>query len=163
MNFYDFEYWPWDKYGTKEEKWWRLSQVPKEWAEDEPMKVQASPYYDAPKVDWYRIELEAEDQYNAIFAIRDLLDEAIGVSPTMLGQYQVTFSEDSDEDGDTKTWEMKEFGDDDDFLPGGAFNTVYMDKLDYAVNSRAWDPYSAFINGMDIIEEYLKKEKGENV
>ena len=162
MNFYDFEYWPYDKYATKEDKLWNLFQVPKEWAEEEPMKVHVIPYYDAPKVNWYRIELEAANQYNAIFAIRDLLDEAIGPPPPMLGQYQVTFSEDSDEDGDTKTWEMKEFSDDDDFLPGGSFETVYMAKLDYAVNIRHFDPYQAFLQGMYIIEESLKKEEEQN-
>ena len=157
MNFYDFEYWPYDKYGTREEKLWNLSQVPRDWAEEDPMKVCVYPYYDAREVNWYRIELDAEDQYNAIFAIQKLLDDVIGTPLRVLAQYQITFSEDSEDDEITKTWEMKELGDVP--LPGGRLNIVYMDKLNYAVNIRNFDPYQAFLHGMDLLEESLREQK----
>ena len=162
MKFYDFEYWPYDKYGTKEERLWNLSQVPKEWAEEEPNKVCIYPYYDAQDVDMYRIELEAEDQYNAVFIIQELLDKVTGIPPYLsgLGHYQITFSEDTDEDGYIATWEMREIGD--YSPPYGLCDVVYMDKLDHAINVISFGPYQAFARGMKFIEDYVVKEKRDN-
>lgn len=150
LPYYEFHYWPYDKQGN-DKKYWELEEYPKEWAEHEVDVVNIMPYYDNYNIDWYFLELEAEDPFRAFVKAYNLVNQVININPIET-YYRIKFLTASDIDGDERDWDIYPLTQDN--LTHDLGN-VYYDSPWYCVELGAPNPISAFNHSLILFDLFL--------
>ena len=159
MKYYEFEYWPFDKKDNIKE-YWSLVEMPKEWAEHEPNKVNTFPYYDSPNLNWCLVELEAENQVEAfVKAWMLVIEEKYQDLPSVINEYyRVTRTLCLDEgDGIEIDWSIIALEESD--LKYQLNKVVNIHSI-YTVEVKTTNVMEAFQFGDSLIEQY-KENKHE--
>jgi hypothetical protein len=156
MNYYEFQYWPFDKKGNAKAHW-ALFEIPKVWSEHELDQVNIFPYYDSPNLSWYLIELEANNPLEAFIKAYNLLvkeSEKLPFSDN--NYYKVTYSSAEDEDGKEFDWFVTAILEDE--LKSQVNYVVVVGQI-YEVIVKEPDVIKAFQLGNSLIQEFIIENK----
>jgi hypothetical protein len=160
MNYYEFQYWPFDKKGNAKAHW-ALIEEPKEWAEHELDQVNMLPYYDSPHLTWYLIELEANTSLEAFIKAYNLLvKESKNLTFSDNNYYKVTYSSAEDEDGKEFDWFVTAILEDE---LKSQVNPVVVVGQTYEVIVKEPDVIKAFRLGNSLIQEFIIESEFEKV
>ena len=156
MLYYSFEYWPCDN-GGNDSKFWRLIEMPRDWAEYEVNQVIEIGYYDNWDLKWYLVEVEAETCTDAFDKAWTLVLDHIGEIDFTNGTgcFSLGYVVDYDEDGLEIDWELSEVKKTDNYLD------VHEDRHGYRVNVHLHYPFPAFTLASYKILQYFESEQYE--